>query len=123
MEELAGRLNISVYQLEELINELCLSNLEELNHLISKRIAIMKSWHENTSPPYLPGTRDILMVSVHDVNFSRRTLNILEDRSIRTLYQVKHFGKRNLLMIRNCGEKVVDEIKEQLRIRGHELAP
>jgi DNA-directed RNA polymerase alpha subunit len=63
------------------------------------------------------------MVNVNDVNFSSRTLNVFDQLSIRTLYQAKHFGKRNLSLTRNCGEVSIGEISEQLRVRGHELAP
>lgn len=60
---------------------------------------------------------------IHDVGFSRRALNILERLPVTTLYQVKHLGEERLYQARNCGKVVIEEIKELLRLRGHELVP
>jgi DNA-directed RNA polymerase alpha subunit len=123
MKELAAKLNMSVYQLEELINELKRSDLQEIVNLVSKRIEKVDTWHDYVRYPQLLGTRDVLMVNIYDVGFSRRALNILERLPVATLYQVKHLGEERLYQARNCGKVVIEEIKELLRLRGHELVP
>jgi hypothetical protein len=45
MEELASRLNMSVYQFEELINELRRNSLQEIVDMVVKRIEKVDTWY------------------------------------------------------------------------------
>jgi DNA-directed RNA polymerase subunit alpha len=72
-----------------------------------------------TEPGPVPGSqRQQLARLIDDFGLSVRTLNSLKNSSIRTLRDLVEFSAKDLLEVKNVGEKAVSEIGELLRGEG-----
>lgn len=63
------------------------------------------------------GRREVLDAKIEDLDFSVRTYNCLKKENINTIGELMQFTQRQLLEIRNLGQKSLDEIVEKLAER------
>ncbi len=55
---------------------------------------------------------------IEELDFSVRTYNCLKKENINTIGELVQLSEKQLLEIRNLGQKSLDEIKEKLVDRG-----
>ena len=57
-------------------------------------------------------------VSIYELNFSARAINILKSFNITTLQELSTMSEEDFLTSKNCGQKTLLEIKEVLQLHG-----
>ncbi len=62
--------------------------------------------------------REVLDSKIEELDFSVRTYNCLKKENINTIGELVQLSEKQLLEIRNLGQKSLDEIKEKLVDRG-----
>jgi DNA-directed RNA polymerase subunit alpha len=89
----------------------------------SKQEALEETEHVNESEVETDGEMDadILKTRIETLDLSTRTLNALEEASIRTVGGLVRKKKDDILSLDGIGEKGVDEIEEVLKKMGAQL--
>lgn len=64
----------------------------------------------------------LLKLSVNEIDLSVRAANCLNNANITTVGQLRKYGRKNLLKLRNCGRRTVDEIENALSMLGLKMA-
>jgi len=57
-------------------------------------------------------------LSIKEVDFSKRTIRVLTRLKVKELGQIADLSPDNLLAVRGCGRKTMNEIKDVIEIYG-----
>ena len=65
--------------------------------------------------------RDPAQIQIYAVHWSVRTANVLHNLGARTLADLSAYSASDLLLVKNCGRKTVQEIRRMLARHGARL--